>query len=121
MADYNPFSYYYYNIIIGIIIDIIHISNINIRKTEKIFTPNNPKTGETAFSYRKSNINHGLRGLHGFCFCHREHRGHRGHREKKIKIKSAKSSGGEKINVPRYSNLKIFMVLLLLRGVPNLM
>jgi hypothetical protein len=43
MADYNPFSYYYYNIIIDIIIDIIHISNENIHKTEKIFTPNNPQ------------------------------------------------------------------------------
>ncbi len=54
MEDYNPFSYYYYNIIIGIIIDIIHISNENIHKTEKIFTPNNPKTKETAFSSSKS-------------------------------------------------------------------
>ena len=53
MTDYNPFSYYYYNITIDIIIDIIHISNENIHKTEKIFTPNNPKTEETAFSIEK--------------------------------------------------------------------
>jgi hypothetical protein len=57
MADYNPFSYYYYNIIIGIIIDIIHISNINIRKTEKIFTPNNPpKPEKPPFLRQKAEI-----------------------------------------------------------------